>query len=133
MKHLTLVWCGSSLDNLGHHIDANGIMPLDDKLGTIKNFPKPANMSQLKRFAGMIAFHKKFIPKCAEIMSPIYALHSPHKYSKKPVCWTEKADKAFNEIIDKVCLLITLAYPVKNAQPYLVTDASNVAAGEVLP
>ena len=57
---------------------------------------------------------------------------SPHKFSKKPVLWTEDADNAFHNIISKLCSPVTLAFPVKNAPTYLVTDASNVAPGAVL-
>ena len=39
----------SSLDYLGHHIDATGIKPIADKVQAIVNFPKPSNMRQLRR------------------------------------------------------------------------------------
>ena len=89
-------------------------------------------MRQLRRFVGIIAFYKKFIPKCAKIMRPIYALLSPQRYSKKAVLWNDEAEKAFHEIIAKISSPVTLAYPVKNAPTYLVTDASEIAAGAVL-
>ena len=60
-------------------------------------------------------------------MRPIYGLLSPQRYSKKAVLWNDEAEKAFHEIIAK-----TLAYPVKNAPTYLVTDASVIAADAVL-
>ena len=122
----------NSIDYLGHHIDSSGITPLSKKLTAIQNFPKPSNMRQLRRFVRMIAFYKKFIPKCAEIMRPIYALLSPQHYSKKVVLWNDEAEKAFHEIIAKISSPDTLAYPVKNAPTYLVTDASEIAAGTVL-
>ena len=78
----------SSLNYLGHHIDATGIKPIADKVQAIVNFPKPSNMRQLRRLIGMIAFYKKFIPDCSEIARPIFALLSPYKYSKKAIEWT---------------------------------------------
>ena len=60
----------SSLNYLGHHIDATGIKPIADKVQAIVNFPKPLNMRQLRRLIGMIAFYKKFIPNCSEITRP---------------------------------------------------------------
>ena len=67
-------------------------------------------MRQLRRFVGMIAFNKKFIPKCAKIMQPIYALLSPQqRYSKKAVLWNDEAEKALHEIITKISSPITLA------------------------
>ena len=122
----------SSLNYLGHHIDATGIKPIADKVQAIVNFPKPSNMRQLRRLIGMIAFYKKFIPNCSEITKPIFALLSPHKYSKKAIEWTKDADDAFQEVLNKLCSPVTLAFPVENAPTYLVSDASNVAAGAVL-
>ena len=89
-------------------------------------------MRQLRRFVSMVAFYRKFIPKCAEIMRLICALLSPQQYSKKAVLWHDEADKAFHEIIAKISLSVTLAFPVKNAPTYLVTDASEIAASAVL-
>ena len=89
-------------------------------------------MRQLRRFVDLNVFYKKFIPKCAEITRPIYALLLPQRYSKKAVLWNDVAEKAFHEIIAKISLPVTPAYPVKNAPTYLVTDASEIAAGAVL-
>ena len=94
----------SSLNYLGHHIDATGIKPIADKVQAIVNFPKPSNMRQLRRLIGMIAFYKKFISNCSEITRPIFALLSPHKYSKKAIEWTKDADDAFQEVLNKLAL-----------------------------
>ena len=122
----------TSIDYLSHHIDSSGITPLSEKLTAIQNFPKSSNMRQLRCFVDMIAFYKKIIPKCAEIMRPIFALLSPQQYSKKAVLWNDEAEKAFHEITAKISSPVTLAYPVKNAPTYFVTDASEIAAGAVL-
>ena len=116
------------MDYLGHHIDATGIKPIADKVQTIVNFPKPSNMRHLRRLIGMIAFYKKFILNCSEITRPIFALLSPHKYSKKSIELTKDAEDAFQEVLNKLCSPVTLAFPVENAPTYLVIDASNVAA-----
>ena len=44
----------------------------------------------------MIAFYKKFISKCAEIMRRIYALLWPQRYSKKAVLWNDEGEKVFH-------------------------------------
>ena len=80
----------------------------------------------------MIAFYKKFIPNCSEIIRPIFALLPPHRYSKKAIEWTKDADDAFQEVLNKLCSAVTLAFPVENAPTYFVTVASNVAAGASL-
>ena len=112
----------SSLEYLGHHIDATGIKPIADKVQAIVNFPTPSNMRQLRRLIGMIAFYKKFIPNCSEITRPIFALLLPDEYSKKAIEWTKDADDAFQEVLNKLCSPVTLTFPVENAPTYLVTD-----------
>ena len=121
-----------SLDYLDHHIDATGAKPIADKAQAIINFPTPSNMRQLQCLNGIIVFYKTFIPNCSEITRPIFALLSPHKYSKKAIEWTKDAEDAFQEVLSKLCSPVTLAFPVENAPTYLITDASNVAARAVL-
>ena len=93
------------LDYLDHHIDAIGIKPIADKVQAIVNFPKPSNTRQLQPLIDMIAFYKKFIPNCSEITRPIFALLSPHKYSKKAIEWTKDADDVFQEVFTNFAVL----------------------------
>ena len=106
----------SSLDYLGHHFDTTGIKPIADKVQAIVNFPKPSNMRQLRDLIGMIAFYKKFIPNCSEITRPIFALLSPHKYSKKAIEWTKDADDAFQEVLNKLVLQSLWPFPSRTLQ-----------------
>ena len=69
---------------------------------------------------------------CSEIVRPIFALLSPHKYLKKAIEWTKDVDDAFQKVLNKLCSPVTLAFPVENAPTYLAADASNVATGAVL-
>ncbi|CAE1281873.1 unnamed protein product [Acanthosepion pharaonis] len=48
------VFGAPSVDFLGHHTDANGIAPLPDKIRSIRDFPTPTSIKQLRRFLGMI-------------------------------------------------------------------------------
>ena len=87
-----------SLNYLDHHIDASEVKPIADKVQAIVNFPTPSNMQQLQCLIGMIAFYKKFIPNRSKITRPIFALLSPHKYSKA-IEWTKDAEDVFQEIL----------------------------------
>ena len=48
----------SEIDFLGYHINQNGIKPKADKVQTIIDFPLPKNISELKRFLGMVNFYR---------------------------------------------------------------------------
>ena len=106
----------SFLDYFGHHFDATGIKPIADKAQAIVNFFKPSNMRQLRRLIDMNAFYKKFIPNYSEITRPIFALLSPHKYSKKTIEWTKDWDDAFQELLEKLCSSITWLFQSRTVQ-----------------
>ena len=44
----------SELDFLGHHIDCEGSKPCADKVQAIVDYPKPATVTLLRRFLGII-------------------------------------------------------------------------------
>lgn len=54
---------------LGHHTDANVIIPLLEKIKTITDFSEPASIKQLRCFIGMINFYRYFIPNCSTILT----------------------------------------------------------------
>ena len=43
-----------SLDFLGHHVDSEGIRPLDEKVQAIRDFPQPTTQRKLREFLGLV-------------------------------------------------------------------------------
>ena len=43
-----------SLDFLGHHVDSEGIRPLDEKVQAIRDFPQPTTQRKLRKFLGLV-------------------------------------------------------------------------------
>ncbi|GBP20000.1 hypothetical protein EVAR_13766_1 [Eumeta japonica] len=69
--------CVFGADNvtfLGYNISAKGAKPLEQKVESIKNFPIPKTVKELRRFLGMINFYRRFIPDAARIQAPLNAL-----------------------------------------------------------
>ena len=122
----------NEIDFLGHHVSKAEIKPLDSKIAAIRDFPKPNNMRQLRRFLGMIAFHKRFIPHAADILAPLNRLLSPRHHSRKLVDWNEEALAVFDKIKQVLGHVTMLSFPVKGAPTFLSTDSSSVAVGSVL-
>ena len=58
---------------LGHIIDSSGISPDPDKSTAIKEFPPPCNVSDLRRFMGMVTQMGKFSPNIAQLSQPCTA------------------------------------------------------------
>ena len=64
----------SSIKFLGHVIDGNGIRADPDKTSAILKMNPPSNVSELRRFMGMINQFGKFSPNLAELTQPLREL-----------------------------------------------------------
>ena len=59
---------------LGHIISADGVQPNTKKIKVILNLPKLTNILTLQSFFGLVAFVKKFIIDCSELIEPLTSL-----------------------------------------------------------
>ena len=55
-----------SIKFLGQAVDANGIKPDPDKIIAINDMPQPTNITELRRFLGMVNQFNKFSPRLAD-------------------------------------------------------------------
>ena len=149
MRHLTLVFdrlkyfglilnkdkCIFDVEEivfLGHKVNREGVAPLESKVTAIRNFPRPGNMKQLRRFLGMLNYYRRFIPAAAATLQPLNRMLSPRKYSRQTLRWNEEAEQAFSAIKTKLANATLLAFPVLGAETQVVVDASTSAIGGVL-
>ena len=80
------------LQFLGHVIDRNGISADPSKVTAIAKMKSPENISELRRFLGMVNQLDKFTPNLATITQPLRELLS----KKNSWCWTANQEEAFN-------------------------------------
>ncbi|GBP56653.1 hypothetical protein EVAR_12331_1 [Eumeta japonica] len=111
---------------------AKGAKPLEQKVESIKNFPIPKTVKELRRFLGMINFYRRFIPDAARIQAPLNALLTGSIKNSHPINIIGEALKAFNTCKDSLCHASLLAHPDCDAKLSLVTDASDTSLGAVL-
>lgn len=125
----------TSLEFLGHIISKDGILPSQEKVEAIKTFPKPTTVRQIQRFLGMINFYHRFIPRLAEILTPIHnhltTLVKRGKH-KVPFSWPNECDTKFLEAKTALGRATLLAHPIEHTKYSITTDASNTAVGAVL-
>ena len=57
---------------LGHVVSGDGVAPDPEKIRTIREFPQPTNLSELRRFLGMASYYRRFIFEFAEIAQLLY-------------------------------------------------------------
>ena len=102
-------------------------------LGTLRTQPSkvqhlacispPITKTQLRSFLGMIAFYRKFIPKCSELTGPLSDLTKLQV--KEPLPWNEQANANFKLLKEALCSDPILRL-VDVEKPFILrTDASS--------
>lgn len=124
---------------LGHVIFHNRITVDEKKVETIKNYPVPITLKELRSFLGLSGYYRKFIYHYAHITKPLTVhLRSDNgrigaKLSSKiKIDLDTCAIGAFNTIKSKLQEQIELFQPDYSKPFELTTDASNFAIGAVL-
>ena len=113
---------------LGHVISKDGIQTDPEKLITIKNFPIPKDLTQLRGFIALASYYRKFVKNFSTIAEPLNRLLKKNT----PYNWTRDQNNAFEKL--KGCLMTPpiLAYPDFERPFILYTDASTFALGAIL-
>ncbi|KAL7641867.1 UNVERIFIED_CONTAM: hypothetical protein RMT77_007741 [Armadillidium vulgare] len=122
-----------SLTFLGHTISSSGVLPLQDRVSAIRQFPLPETQRQLRQFLGMITFYHRFIPSAAAFLTPLTSLLKGKKrrQSTKVTC-TDAARQAFSDAKSALAEATLLVFPQESAPTRLQVDASEFAVGGVL-
>jgi hypothetical protein len=113
---------------LGHVISKNGIQTDPEKLRTIKEFPIPKDLTQLRGFIALASYYRKFVKNFSSIAEPLNRLMKKNT----PYIWGKDQVEAFEHL--KTCLMTPpiLAYPNFEKPFILYTDASTFALGAIL-
>lgn len=118
----------SKVKFLGHMIDENGITADPDKTTAIRQMQPPTNVSELRRFMGMVNQLGKFTPNLATLTQPLRDLLS----KRNAWLWGESQAKAFQQVKDELSKPTTLALYDPMADAKISADASSHGLGAVL-
>ena len=113
---------------LGFTINKDGIKPNEDKVEAIKNYPRPRNAKQVKRFLGMASYYRKFIKDYGSIAEPINRLLKKETRFN----WSDECKESFKKLIFCLTNPPVLIYPDFTKEFILETDASTIGLGAVL-
>ena len=61
----------TSVQYLGHTINAEGLHATDAKLKAIVDAPSPTNVTELRSFLGLLNYYGRFIPNLASLIHPL--------------------------------------------------------------
>lgn len=118
----------TSVQYLGHVIDADGLHPTDATLKAIVDAPTPRDVSELHSFLGLLNYYGRFIPNLATLIHPLNKLLCCDVTWK----WSKACQEAFKSAKEKI---ISPSVPVHYdpmRQMRLAADASAYRIGAVL-
>jgi len=114
---------------LGHIVDKEGVRTDPSKIEAMKSFERPKCIKSLRSFLGICNYYRKFIK---EYSKKSRLLEELVRRNKQKLIWTEKCNEAFKELKEALTISPILAFPDKNKQFILDTDASFDTIGAVL-
>lgn len=141
----------TSVRYLGHVVSRNGVETDPEKIASLKTWPVPQDLRELRSFLGFAGYYRRFVKGYSNIVKPLHGLTSgyppPRKKSnlkqttdqtyhnpKEPFGgrWTPACQQAFEQVIEALTTapVLGFAHPQK---PYVLhTDASTSGLGAIL-
>ena len=127
----------SELEFCGHMVGNGVVRPLSSKIETIRDWPIPKNVHDVRVFLGMVTYYRRFIHSFAKIAVPLFDLLKEadaeiRKKKYRTINWTVAADSAFEELKKRLTSSPVLLQP-DTQRPFVIwCDASEWAIGCVL-
>lgn len=112
---------------LGDVVSENGISTDPSYLESVKNWPVPKTVKDIRSFLGLLSYYRKFVPKFADIARPLHKLTE----SKAEFLWSSDCQQAFDKLKRALSSCPILSYPNNEELFILDTDASNSGLGAV--
>ena len=122
------VFAQRSLTFLGHLIDENGVRPCPDKVRAIAEMATPRNVSDIRRFLGIINQLAKFSQNIAEKSKPLRDLLK----KQNAWSWGPPQESAFNDIKQEISSSSVLAHYDPNKEILLSADSSSYGLGSLI-
>jgi hypothetical protein len=138
LKRKKCILFQKQVEFLGHEVSAAGVVPVQDKIATVREWPSPVDLQTaaaaqkaVRGFVGLAGYYSDFVDGYSELMAPLTRLQSD-KVADVRDEWDARCDTAMREV-----KLALTSFPVlRVAQPdkpyHVFVDASAVAVGAVL-
>ncbi|XP_073061751.1 uncharacterized protein [Primulina eburnea] len=113
---------------LGHIVSKDGITVDPTKIESVKKWPIPMTVAEVRSFLGLAGYYRRFIADISKIALPLTTL------TRKTVKfeWTNECQQSFQELKDKLTSAPVLSLPEGVEDFVVFTDASKKGLGAVL-
>ncbi|GBG67582.1 hypothetical protein CBR_g711 [Chara braunii] len=113
---------------LGHEISADGLRPEDAKVASIRDWPRPQTVTEVRSFLGMTGYYRPFVKNYRTIASPLTYLTR----LDTPWEWTEECEAGFKKLKYALTHYEVLKLPDPDKPFVVTTDTSQYGIGAVL-
>ncbi|PIK48181.1 hypothetical protein BSL78_14973 [Apostichopus japonicus] len=113
---------------IGHILTSDGVKPDIKKVKAIQEMHPPTNITELKRFLGMVNYVAKFVDNLSAISEPLRVLLRKDTVWQ----WNEEQQKSFDALKVMITNAPILKYFDTNKPVTLSVDASKSGVGAVL-
>jgi len=105
-----------------------GVRPGEQKIVAVKEFPKPNNKHEVRRFLGLCGFSRRFIQHYAMLAQPMSDLLK----DSVSFVWTTSQEAAFNELKNRLISKAVFQMFNPSAETELHCDASSMSLSGML-
>lgn len=113
---------------LGHIVSNKGVSVDPAKTTAVQAFPTPSDKKAVRRFLGLCAYYRRFVPSFSQIAAPLTYLTK----DDVPFQWTEEQQCAFEKLKEALLTTPVLAHFDQDSPTEIHTDASDKGLGAVL-
>ncbi|GBG68110.1 hypothetical protein CBR_g2661 [Chara braunii] len=113
---------------LGHEISAEGLKPDDVKVASIRVWPSPQSVTEMRSFLGMTGYCRTFVKNYSIVAAPLTDLTR----LDTPWEWTDECEAAFKHLKHALTHYEVLKLPDPDKAFIVTTDASQYGIGVVL-
>ncbi|GBG73491.1 hypothetical protein CBR_g16832 [Chara braunii] len=113
---------------LGQEVSAEGIRPEDAKVASIRDWPRPQTVTEVRSFLGMCGYYRNFVKNYSTIASPLTDLTR----LDTPWDWSDECEGAFKRLKHALMNHEVLMVPDPQKPFIVTTDANQYGIGAVL-
>ena len=98
----------SKVHFLGHVVSKEGVSVDPAKVEAVSKWTLPTSVKEIRSFLGLAGYYRRLVKGLSKIVAPLMTLTQKGKKYE----WTEKCDRSFQELKDKLTTTSTLILPI---------------------